>query len=81
MFYTAMRAAGVVEQTAKAMFAAVYTFGPRWGSDSEKRGPFESKHQTDEQQQRFMRDIEAWVARANPRSEEIAKAMDKGVIP
>jgi hypothetical protein len=30
MFYTAMRAKGVSEETAKVMYAAVYRFGPRW---------------------------------------------------
>lgn len=30
MFYTAMRAKGVSEETAKIMYAAVYRFGPRW---------------------------------------------------
>lgn len=81
MFYSAMRAGGVVEQTAKVMYAAVYTFGPRWGSGAQKRGPFEMKYQTVEEQQQFMREIELWIARANPNPEDIAKAMDMGVIP
>src|SRR5262245_7013544 len=31
VFYNASRAAGVSEKTAKAMYGAVYYFGPRWG--------------------------------------------------
>jgi len=33
VFYTAMRAAGVSETQAKIMYAAVFHFGPRWGTD------------------------------------------------
>jgi hypothetical protein len=77
VFYEAMLAAGVAERTAKVMWAAVYNFGPRWGVGAVKR----AFPPTVEEQQRFMRDLEAWVARADPTREEIAKAIDLGRVP
>jgi hypothetical protein len=34
-----------------------------------------------EEQRRFIRDLDAWVARADPGREEIAKAIDLGRVP
>ena len=77
VFYEAMRTAGVDASTAKVMWAAVYNFGPRWGKDVAKRGLPPSV----EGQEQFLRDLTAWVARADPTLEEIARAIDLGRIP
>jgi len=81
VFYDAMRTAGVAETTAKVMFGAVYNFGPRWGIGVQKRGPGAEQYPTEENQNEFMRELESWVRRDNPRPDEIAKALDNGRIP
>jgi len=77
VFYEAMLTAGVDARTAKVMWAAVYNFGPRWGAGVAKRALPPSA----EEQKQFMRDLDAWVARADPSREEIAKAIDLGRVP
>jgi hypothetical protein len=77
VFYEAMLTAGVDMRTAKVMWAAVYNFGPRWGAGVVKR----ALPATDEEQKQFMRDLDTWVARADPSQEEIAKAIDLGRVP
>jgi Protein of unknown function (DUF1353) len=79
VFYEAMLTAGEDSRAAKVMWAAVYHFGPRWGQAKGKRRGFVRRSVEDQQQ--FVRDIEAWVARADPRREEMAKAIDAGRIP
>ena len=76
VFYNATRAAGVKETIAKAMYAAVYYFGPRWGIGSARRGPGAMKGFTKEQEEAAFKDLEAWIAKENPSLEEIAKRMD-----
>jgi uncharacterized protein DUF1353 len=77
VFYEAMLTAGEDRRTAKVMWAAVYHFGPRWGR-GKRRGVAPAPVMDQEQ---FVRDVEAWVARADPSREEMAKAMDAGRIP
>lgn len=77
-FYTAMRASGVDEFTAKAMYGAVYAFGPRWGIGTKARGPAADTHRSDEQQEAFFRDLKTWIAQENPNLQEINKQLDKG---
>ena len=77
VFFEAMRTAGVDDRTAKVMWAAVHHFGPRWGPGVLKRG----KPATVEEERQFVQEIEAWLARANPTREEIAKAINSGSIP
>ena len=77
VFFEAMLTAGVDQRTAKVMWAAVYNFGPRWGAGVAKRALPPSA----EEQKQFMRDLDAWVARADPGREEIAKAIDLGRVP
>jgi len=79
VFYNAMRAAGVDETTAKAMYAAVYTFGPRWGIGARPRGPGADKYRTDEQQQAFFHDLQEWIQRENPSLTEIKAQLDQDV--
>jgi hypothetical protein len=81
VFYDAMRTAGVSENTAKAMYGAVYNFGPRWGIGVQARGPGTEQYPTPEEQAQFMRDLEGWIGRDNPSRDEIEKALDKGRIP
>lgn len=81
VFYDAMRTADVPEKTAKLMYAAVYNWGPRWGTRSEQRGPGASKQPSPENQTQFMRDLETWIERDNPSPEEIERALDAGRVP
>jgi Protein of unknown function (DUF1353) len=81
VFYSAMRAAGVSEITAKSMYAAVYSFGPRWGVGAQSRGPGIEKYQTEEQQLAFYRDLEAWIGLENPSLQEINRQLDEGKVP
>jgi len=76
-FYEAMRASGVAENTAKAMYGAVYNFGPRWGIGAARRGPGADKYRTDAEQEAFFSELEAWIAREKPSAEEITKRLDE----
>jgi hypothetical protein len=76
VFYLASRAAGVGEKTAKAMYGAVYNFGPRWGIGMAARGPGAEVYKTAEQQRQFFRDLDAWIGKENPSLEDIAKRLD-----
>jgi Protein of unknown function (DUF1353) len=79
VFYEAMLTAGESQRTAKVMWAAVYHFGPRWGRGRRGKRGVAPAPVVDQEQ--FVRDIEAWVTRANPSREEMAKAIDAGRIP
>lgn len=81
VFYEAMRTAGVDDRTAKVMWGAVYNFGPRWGVGTTTRGPGAGLFSNVEKEQQFMRDLDAWVARAEPSRDEIAQAIDRGAVP
>jgi endonuclease G, mitochondrial len=78
MFYEAMRASGVDEITAKAMYAAVYEFGPRWGIGAGVRGPGAEIYRSDAEQEEFYRALKAWIAQDNPTTQEIETQLDKG---
>lgn len=81
VFYEAMRTSGVSEQTAKVMYAAVYGFGPRWGTRSEKRGPAAERNPSPAKQTEVLRGLETWIARDNPSPEDIEKVLDGGQMP
>ena len=82
VFYDAMRTSGVPEQTAKVMCGAVYGFGPRWGTRSErKRGPSVENLRSAAKQAEFLRDLKSWIARDNPTPEQIESALDGGQVP
>jgi Protein of unknown function (DUF1353) len=81
VFYDAMRTSGVPEKTAKVMYAAVYGFGPRWGTRSEKRGPAAERFPSAAKQTVLLRDLEAWISRDNPSPEDIENALDAGRVP
>jgi endonuclease G, mitochondrial len=78
MFYEAMRASGVDDITAKAMYAAVYEFGPRWGIGAGVRGPGAEIYRSDAEQEEFYRALRVWIARDNPTTQEITRQLDKG---
>jgi hypothetical protein len=78
VFYMAMRTAGVDDKTAKVMYGAVYNFGPRWGIGTQTRGAV-TEEATQEEQARFLRSLEAWVAKDRPSLEEIGKRVDAGL--
>ena len=80
VFYEAMRTAGVDERTAKVMWGAVYSFGPRWGDQTRRGASRFSSVQNVKEQSIFMKNLESWVRRANPNRDEIAKAIDDGQI-
>jgi hypothetical protein len=81
VFFEAMRTAGVDDRTAKVMWGAVYNFGPRWGAGVSTRGPGAGSLPNVEKEAQFMRDLDAWIARADPSRDEIAKAIEGGAIP
>jgi hypothetical protein len=76
IFYSAMRAAGVTEPIAKAMYGAVYYYGPRWGIGVASRGP--GAGLSNERQEEVLEDMREWIARENPSLEEIARRADQG---
>ena len=78
VFYSAMRAAGVAEPIAKAMYGAVYYYGPRWGIGMSSRGP--GDRLPPEQQEARLKEMREWIARENPSLEEIARRADAGGI-
>jgi hypothetical protein len=61
------------------MWGAVYNFGPRWGANIGRRGPVVTANE--ETQNEFMRRLDAWIVRSNPPREEIARAIDAGIVP
>jgi hypothetical protein len=76
VFYNATRAAGVKEDIAKAMYAAVYYFGPRWGAGSPTRGGGALKGLTSEQEAAAFKEIQVWIRKDNPSLEAIARRLD-----
>ncbi len=66
VFYFAMRAANVAEQTAKIMYSAVYLFGPRWGPGTRPGQRHARVAATPEQQEQVVRELEALVEKENP---------------
>jgi hypothetical protein len=78
MFYEAMRTSGVDEITAKAMYAAVYEFGPRWGIGAGVRGPGAEIYRSDVEQEEFYRTIKTWIAHDDPSVQEIERRLDSG---
>jgi hypothetical protein len=79
VFYDALLTAGVDDVTAKAMWAAVYHFGPRWGYGyrSGSRGPGASAGMTEEQERSFLKELQAWIAREKPSLDEIAGRLER----
>ncbi len=73
-FYNAMRASGVADKQAKAMYGAVYSFGPRWGTGL--RGVKTGAPVAE--QQKVLDDLEKWIERENPSVEEIGRRMEDG---
>jgi hypothetical protein len=66
VFYWAMRAAHVDENTAKIMYAAVYLFGPRWGPGTGLGQRNASVPATPEQQEALIDEIKTYVEKENP---------------
>lgn len=71
MFYDAMVTAGVDDITAKAMYGAVYAFGPRWNLTGANRAAQFSRV-PDATQQQITLDLEKWIQETNPTPDEIA---------
>ena len=78
-----MLASGVGEVTAKAMYGAVYNFGPRWGIGSGRRGPGFDKYRSEAEQRTFYKELEEWIEREKPSTEEITRRLDdsRGIVP
>jgi Protein of unknown function (DUF1353) len=66
VFYYAMRAANVDEQTAKIMYTAVYLFGPRWGPGTGPGQRAAAVKATPEQQEAVVKGLQNLVAKENP---------------
>jgi hypothetical protein len=76
VFYEAMRTSGVAERQAKVMYAAVYRFGPRWGTATSERGGRLLKRMSSEEVRLFLRALEAWVEKERPSLSNIERRMD-----
>jgi hypothetical protein len=73
VFYFAMRAANVDEQTAKIMYGAVYLFGPRWGPGTgpgQRSAPLTA---TPEQQEAVVKELKQLVEKENPDLDSLVK--------
>jgi Protein of unknown function (DUF1353) len=81
VFYDAMLASGVDQNTAKAMWAAVYYMGPRWGFGMQSRGPGAARLPKEDQQLEFMKRLQSWIERDNPSQDKIVEAMEQERIP
>jgi hypothetical protein len=81
VFYDAMLTSGVDDTTAKAMWAAVYYMGPRWGFGEESRGPGAVDLPDEQKQIEFMKRLEVWITENNPSREELQAVLDKGQLP
>jgi Protein of unknown function (DUF1353) len=66
VFYFAMRAANVDEDTAKIMYAAVYLFGPRWGPGTAPGQHDAAIAATPEQQEAMVKKLKDFVDKENP---------------
>lgn len=71
MFYDAMLAAGVDRKSAATMYAAVYTFGPRWSIFGPKRGIANNPNLDQEKQNNATIDLAQWIELNNPSLDEI----------
>ena len=71
MFYDAMRAAGVDKTTAKAMYAAVYFFGPRWKGTGKSRSIIIPNQLPDPQKEKIFKELKRWIEEERPTPREI----------
>lgn len=70
MFYDAMITSGVDLVSARTMYAAVYSFGPRWTLLGITRAPTSSVL-SDEQQAEAFKALQQWIEREQPTRQEI----------
>jgi hypothetical protein len=66
VFYYAMRASNVDENTAKVLFGAVYWFGPRWGPGVSRAQRRTAHPASDMEQAKFVQSLQAWVVNEDP---------------
>ncbi len=71
VFYDAMRAVGVEATVAKAMYAAVYAFGPRWEGTGKTRSVVYPNQMSAEKQSNTFADLKKWIEETNPTPQEI----------
>lgn len=81
VFFDGLLTSGVDQRTATVMWAAVYGFGPRWGIGVANRGPAFRQFPSEDQQRKFMSEMEKWIAESKPSREEVARAMEDGRVP
>lgn len=80
VFYDAMLSAGVSEATAKAMYGAVYYFGPRWGARGNAPGPGTRSFKSQSEQSGFFEKFDRWVKEKNPSLSEISQRLESGQL-
>jgi hypothetical protein len=83
VFYNAMRAAGVDENTAKIMYGAVYLFGPRWGPGTAPGQRNAAPKASPAQQKAMVEALKDFVETENPDLDSLevhAKRMTSGPI-
>lgn len=71
VFYDSMRAAGVDKATAKAMYAAVYAFGPRWIGTGKTRTVVLPNQIPDDQKQSTFDELKSWIEATSPTPSQI----------
>ena len=77
MFYEAMLAARVDVVTALTLYAAVYTFGPRWSIfRGPNRGASIKTKLSDADQEIAFHDLKAWIEKENPTPKDIEKRVN-----
>jgi uncharacterized protein DUF1353 len=84
VFYNAMRAADVDENTAKIMYGAVYLFGPRWGPGTAPGQRNAAPAVSAEQQKAMVEDLKTFIETENPDLESLeaqAKRMSRKPMP
>jgi hypothetical protein len=81
VFYNAMRAAGVGEVKAKTLYGAVYYFGPRWGIGAAAKGPGGERGLTEEDQKRFVTQLERWIETNQPDLDALNRELDNPSFP
>jgi Protein of unknown function (DUF1353) len=84
VFYFAMRAADVDENTAKIMYGAVYMFGPRWGPGTAPGQRNAAPAASPEQQEEMVKELKAFVDKENPDLDNLlaeTRRMKAGPIP
>jgi hypothetical protein len=76
MFYEALLASEVDAVSAKTMYMAVFTFGPRWVLEGNARGDIELPALEVEEQELALKSLREWVEKNNPSIRQIESRVE-----